>query len=743
MASPAQAQETDSAKPAAPASGSESKAQPESQAKPTSQAKPASQAKPGPAGDKTHEVEGVTVNGAAPAMQTSIDRRSYSLAKDLQAQTGSLADALRNIPSVQVDLQGNVSLRGSPNVTILVDGNPSGVFQGPGRSTALQSIPASRFERVEVITNPSAEFSASGTAIINLVTKKAQGIGRTGGLQITAADPARVQAVANAGYNSKALSMTGDLTLRHAETRSEVSDERKAPDPASGDIVDADHESAAHQLGDAVFAHGAVDYDVTAKSRLSGSLRISDLDTETKTANAFTTADALGPIQQFVRPEHQDLKQFFNEATGSWRQKFDGDGHELVTFARREDYTYRLLRDSEDVFSTPVAAPDFNRFDYRGRFIQSELKSDYTRPMSDSSKLKLGFDFEDDDQRYNFIGKQGPAPGALSNDPLQTNLFLYKRDLLQAYATYERKFGDLSVLGGLRLQVDNLDLDQVTEGVKASPSDTHLFPSLHMAYRLTDTQTATASYSRRVAYPDPALLNPFRVSTDPFNFQAGNIDLAPQISDSYEVGYQYTRGDTYYLASAHFVQVNHSFTSVVQDLGGDVFLTTQENLDTSRSGGLELVAAGPLIPKVTYNLSANLFWNEINAANLGFSRARSTYTAMGQGNLSWQITPKDLVQINAFVTGESLTPQGHTAPTGMLNLGFRHKLSDRISVLATVQDVLRTYHSQLVLDTPALSQRVERSFDTRTFALTLVWNFGGQRKNDPGFQFENGASAPH
>jgi outer membrane receptor protein involved in Fe transport len=736
IALPTNAQEADGAKPAGPVTGPP-------QANSESATKPTSPTKPAPSGDKPHEVEGVTVNGAAPAMQTSIDRRSYSLAKDLQAQTGSLADALRNIPSVQVDLQGDLSLRGSPNVTILVDGNPSGVFDGSTRSTSLQSIPASRFERVEIITNPSAEFSASGTAIINLITKKAQGIGRTGGLQINAGEPGRALAVANAGYNSKALSLTGDLTYRHNETHNDLSDDRKAIDPVSGDTVDAAQEASSQQLLDAVFAHGAVDYDVTSKSRLSGSLRVNYLNTETKTANAFTTADGSDLIQQFARPEHQALEQFITEATGSWRRKFDDAGHELVVFARHQDYTFHLTRDAEDVFSTPPTAPNFNTIDYTGRFIQSELKADYTQPMSASSKLKLGFDFEDDDQRYNFMGEQGPAVDALSNDPLQSNLYLYKRDLLQGYATFERKFGDFSVLGGLRLQVDCLDLNQVTEGVKASPTDTHLFPSLHLAYKVADAQTFSASYSRRIAYPDAAQLNPFRIQIEPLSLQAGNIGLSPQITDSYEVGYQYARGDTYYLATTYFRETDHTFTNVVQNIGDGTFLTTQENLNTSRSGGLELVAAGPLIPKVTYNLSTNIFWNEINAANLGFSGSRSDYTISGQGNLNWQITTWDFAQINGFVTGEALTPQGHTAPSGMLNLGFRHKLNDSLSILFTVQDALRTYHSELVLDTPALSQRVERSFDTRAFVLGLKWSFGGQRKNDPGFQFENGASAPH
>jgi outer membrane receptor for ferrienterochelin and colicin len=737
IASPAHAQDADGTKPAAPVTG------PASQAKPESATKPTSQTKPAPSGEKPHDVEGVTVNGAAPQMQTSIDRRSYSLAKDLQAQAGSLADALRNIPSVQVDLQGNITLRGNPNVTILVDGNPSGVFQGPSRSTSLQSIPASRFERVEVITNPSAEFSASGTAIINLITKKAQGVGRTGGLQLNVAEPGRVLAVANAGYNSKALSLTGDLTYKRNETRGDVSEDRKAVDPVSGDTTDVAHEATSHQLGDAILAHGAVDYDVTPTSRLSGSLRVNYFDTGTKTANAFTTADGSDVIQQFARPERQDIEQFISEVTGSWRQKFDGEGHELVVFARHQDYTFHLTRDAEDVFSTPLTAPDFNTTDYTGRFIQSELKADYTRPMSDLSKLKLGFDLEDDDQRYNYMGEQGPALDALSNDPLQSNLYLYKRDLLQGYATYQRKFGDFSVLGGLRLQVDSLNLNQVTQGVKASPTDTHLFPSLHLAYKVSEAQTLSASYSRRIAYPDAAQLNPFRIQFDPFNFQAGNIKLSPETTDSYEVGYQYTRGDTYYLATTYFRQTDHSFTDVVQSLGDGAFLTTHENLNTSRSGGLELVAAGPLVPKVTYNLSTNIFWNEIDAANLGFSGSRSAYAISGQGNLNWQVTARDFVQINAFVTGEALTPQGHTSPAGMLNLGFRHKLNDNLSVLATVQDVLRTYHSALVLDTPALSQRVERSFDTRVFLLGLTWNFGGQRRNDPAFPFENGASAPH
>src|SRR3982750_572830 len=163
---------------AAPSLAWAQEAQPAARA-PTRPAARAEAQKPSPEkGPASKTVGEVVVNGQAAAVQTSIDRKSYSIQGDLQAQTGAITDALRNIPSVQVDVQGNVSLRGDPNVTILIDGKPSSLFEGDNKGQALQSLQASTIERVEVITNPSAEFRADGTAgVINLITKKAKGAG--------------------------------------------------------------------------------------------------------------------------------------------------------------------------------------------------------------------------------------------------------------------------------------------------------------------------------------------------------------------------------------------------------------------------------------------------------------------------------------------------------------------------------------------------------------------------------------
>jgi outer membrane receptor for ferrienterochelin and colicin len=161
--------------------------------------------------DAPTAVEGVTVTSDSTAMRTSIDRRSYSVANDLTAKTGSIADALRNIPSVEVDVQGNVSLRGDPNVTIMIDGKPSSMFNGDGKADALQQMPADQIDRVEVMTNPSAAYRPDGTAgIINLITKKNRKPGATGSFKLNVGPDGRYNTGVTGNYVKGKLTLSGD-----------------------------------------------------------------------------------------------------------------------------------------------------------------------------------------------------------------------------------------------------------------------------------------------------------------------------------------------------------------------------------------------------------------------------------------------------------------------------------------------------------------------------------------------------
>src|SRR5579859_1883893 len=225
----AQAQTPVQPAPAQPPAGAGDAAQ-AAPAKPP--AKPPAPATAKAAAPAVKTVDTITVTGLVPDEKSTIDTKSYTLSKDLLATTGSVADALRNVPAVEVDLQGNLSLRGDGNVTVLVDGKPSPAFEGKGRADALQQLPADQIERVEVITNPSAALNPEGTGgVINLITKQSRGGGVTGSAYATAASAGLKRGGLNLGYNSKTLAITASLAANYQRNKNHFQDERDGLDP--------------------------------------------------------------------------------------------------------------------------------------------------------------------------------------------------------------------------------------------------------------------------------------------------------------------------------------------------------------------------------------------------------------------------------------------------------------------------------------------------------------------------------
>jgi outer membrane receptor protein involved in Fe transport len=688
-------------------------------------------------------VDGVVVTGqTAQPITTSIDRRSYSVADDLQAQTGSIADALRNIPSVQVDLQGNLSLRGQGNVTILVDGKPSAQFRGAAAGQALQQIPADRIERVEVVTNPSAEFQSEGSAIINLVMKKTRGAGETGSLRVDAMSGARFTATASHGYNSNSLSWTTDAQYRHDTQRQVGRDDRSALDPASGDFLASHDASLGHVDYDNVGVRSAVDFDYDAKNRLSGELRGQYTDFDLRAVDDFQRTDPTGALPEgFHRVARTNAKGAYGGVTGTWRHKTGLDGEELVVSANYEQIK-RIGYRREDISESLPALPEqFDRLSSKGDVRQTDLKADYTRPFS-IGKLKAGYDLQVIDNGYNNGGSFGGAPNALVLAPSFVDLFDDRQVLNQAYVTYERPLGPVTVLAGLRLEDEHLDLTQTNLGVEGRRDNLRANPSLHLAYKFTEAQQVTASYSRRVQRPSPEDLNPFAIQTDPTDLRAGNLNLKPQQTDSFELGYELRRSPSVYIANLYYRQNKDAFTNDVRDLGDGIFLTQQVNAERTRNAGLELITTGQFTPKLTYNVSGNLYWSEFDPTPFGGPETRSATTVFGRATVNWQVTKDDFVQIGVFENGKQLTAQGFSKPAGAINLGYRHKIDDKLSVLVVVQDLFKTLHDSQIIDTPTLKTGVRHEADSRVFIVGVSRSFGGRRGRDPGFEFKQGGTTP-
>ncbi|HEX3366153.1 TonB-dependent receptor domain-containing protein [Phenylobacterium sp.] len=697
-------------------------------------------AKPKPAdGAAGRTVGEVVVTGeAAVPVQTSIDRKSYDVTKDLQAQSGAITDALRNVPSVQVDVQGNVSLRGDGNVTILIDGKPSSLFQGDNKAQALQSLPADSIARVEVITNPSAEFQSDGSAgIINLITKHSKGLGFTGSVRGTVGDELRANTGVSLGYNSDKLTVSSDLSVRRDKQKLNQADDRLTPDPAGG-FDGVDQEQVQHFLAESVNARLGVDYDLTPKTRvgfethgnftdflLNGPSRIGE----------FGPGGA--PAARFERDLDIHQKRALGGVSVNLRQKLAGEG-DFATSLSLEEINDARTRSGHTLDQVPSAPEEFDRQAINNHQHHIELKGDWTQPLADMSKLKAGFDVDHVDNSYRNRGFAGGALDTEAPDPTLTNLFEFRQTVAAAYVTYERPVGPVTLLAGLRVEDMQIHLDQATLGQENQIDYLRAYPTLHLSWKLADTQQFTASYSHRIQRPDPGAFNSFRLELDPLNFQSGNAHLKPQQTQSFELGYEYRQSPLVLVTTLYYRENRDGFAQVLHDLGGGVFLNERDNAAQSRFAGVEEVASGKITSKISYNLSVNLRWNQLDSLGPMFAPRRSLVSGEGHGSISWQATPNDLVQFNGFVQGKELTPQGAQSPLLGFDLGYRRKLTDKLFLVVTAQDVFHSFYSFYRADTPVLIERTKADFDTRQFRVGFSWSFGGGKPKEPAFEFQNG-----
>lgn len=689
------------------------------------------------------KVADIVVTGQADGVRTSIDSISYSLANDLQATTGSLADALRNVPSVEVDTEGNVSLRGDSSVTILIDGQPSGILTGPGRGQALIQLPADRYARIEVMTNPSAAYSPEGSGgIINLITKPSApraGTQTTGSVRINIGEDGRWNGGVSGTWQKDRLTLSGDLSYRADDTEVSMFRERELLDPATGAVVAAtrsDMEALTDQTGG--FGRFTAEYRLTDRTQLTAELRGVSFSGDGWNDSLFETRDASGGLSSAYRRSGDMAFDFVNwGATGRIVHRFDDAGHEWSNEIRYDRNENDSLSTALTTFLTPAGAAMVERYDSRNDQTTLGFTSAYVRPTADGGRIRAGYELNIQEPEQTFLLSRGATVPALAPVPGQGNAFEARQTVHALYGAWERPFGDkFSAQAGLRLEQADIEIDDLTGGLSASQDYFRAYPTAHLQYQLTEDQTLRASYSRRIQRPQPGQLNPFVAYSDPLNLRSGNPDLEPQETDAFEVMWQKRQGQTFYQATAYLRDTDGAFTDVVIDMGGGVLLTRPENLGGRRDIGLDVSANGRLHPTLRYSAGLNVFRQEIDAGGIPGGQDRQATIASGRLSLNWQPTPKDFVQVTGFWQGDSLLAQGEREGGGMLNLGYRRKLTDNLSLNVTGRDVLNSFNSASTYETPLFRERVDQDIKLRAFYIGLSWTFGsGPRRQPEQFDF--------
>ena len=687
------------------------------------------------------QLQKVEVTAGQQAVQlNSIDRKVYNVAQDIQALAGSAADVLQNIPSIDVDVDGNVSLRGDSSVQILIDGRSSGLMGTSTRADVLSQLPADSIERIEVITSPSAKYKPDGTGgIINIVLKKKHGKGTSGSLKLTVGNDSRYGIAVNGGYRPGNFTFSGMANFRQDDRLRTASDTRTYVDPASGLPGSTRTYTREHARPYFEIAKLSADYQATKNDKLSESLDYSDRVVHRYTDETETSA--LGGVSGLYDRLRDDPENERDVGLSSgYEHQFGREDDTLSAEFRWEHHTETENNHYTDVFTIPVSPSTIDTTKIFNNEPTTEAILEYSNALSAEKKVELGFNRTEDMSGQNhqaaYVDK---VTGLWVTDSTITNDFTLDQKVTALYGTYQQSFGNLGVMGGLRVESADVATNQVTAGIKADQTYLRVYPTAHLSYDLTETKQLQLNYSHRVRRPESDDLNPFPAYQDPYSLREGNPYLRPEEVHLVEAGYQYKDDETTYLGTVYYKYSYNGFTTVSRYISSTTLLTTEENLAKTQSGGLELAATAKPWKAVSLNASANVFYNQIDASNLGYSTTESTVAWMGKMSADYALSDATSAQVNANYTAKRLTPQGYRLPTFVANIGIKHEVKARnLTFVLTVSDLFDTLKEETKLSTPLLTEDSSRRRTSRVIYLGVIYSFGGsKKKKDDSMQFDN------
>lgn len=690
-------------------------------------------AEPAPTGPAT-TVESIVVTGRKLNVETLIDRKVYSVETDVQSTFGTVSDILSVIPSVDVDADGGVSLRGDGNVLILVDGRPSTQFSGPSAGDNLQSIPATDIERIEVLTNPPAQYKAEGVAgVINIIMRKKRPEGLAGTVQGSLGTAGRSVIGANASYSFGPLVASVTGTYRQDYRRRLVQSDLVAPDPTSGQLVDSRSATDGVIRRDVPPVGFTVQYAINDRQTVSLEANRnsrSGLRTYTETNSSILTSGAVTGSSQRLTDGHDreidvDERVRFSQKLARPNELLELSAHHSASHIT-EFYAY-----TNDFF-LPPAATSYDNLGFHEVIGTSDFNADYTMPFSKFTTLRLGYAFERDDYEYGAQGNNvDPVTGVQVPNPGLTDLFKFRQQINAAYFSYQTSVGAWNWLAGVRGELTSTEGRQLTYNVTTDHRYARLYPSLHVDRSISDAATLSFGAGRRVTRPDTDNYNPYIDHEYTPNLTTGNPDLKPQFTQSYEVGYGYEGRGLAYAATAYYRRNRDSITDVTENLGNGISLTTKTNLPRNDAEGLELTSSGHLVPKLAYSLSANLFRSQIDATALGFSGLQTTSGVNAKVKLDYRPTAADSAQLTVTRTDKRLTPQGYVNAINIVNLGYRRQLGSDLTGVVTVSDLFNGQRYQRFAVTPTFDQAYSRFVHGRIVYVGVVYAFGASKRPKP------------
>ncbi len=513
-------------------------------------------------------------------VELKLDKKIFNVGKDLLSQGGTVNDILDNVPSVSVDAGGGISLRGNGNVRILINGKPSALVANNG----LDQIPAETISKVEVITNPSARYEAQGTAgIINIILKKNKKGGLSGSVQLGAGDPREYRANLNLTYKTDKVNFFTNVGYRNSNYFGEGTSHQAVTNNGITTGLTQNNDQDRNDNAHNVFFGG--DYYINDKNTLTASFYHTFLRNTDETRLNYSFLDATGSIDSTIsRIENYKEPQNFNRLEMNYVKTFDKKGQKLEM-----DVQYDFWNDDEQerirqqrTLPTTTEFTTINSDDVESSkdFL---FQANFVSPLTETSRLETGFRGE--------IRRITSDYMVHIDDQLVPNLdneLDYNERIYGVYAQYGDKIGKFSYLLGLRVEHSDIGIDDQKQLFNDNKNYTNLFPTAHFSYKLAERTDIQLSYSRRINRPGFWQLNPFGGLTDFRNLRAGNPDLNPMYTNSFEVAFLKRWGKFSINPSVYYQHTTDYFNFVTNQTADGNFITFPVNLDAEDRIGFEL-----------------------------------------------------------------------------------------------------------------------------------------------------------
>lgn len=698
----------------------------------------------------------VTVTGQRATMKLEVDRKSFDVGQLISNAGQAASDVLDNIPSIEVDNDGNVSLRGNSSVEVWINGKASGLTSD-NRAQILQQLPAESIERIEVIDNPSAKFSAEGSAgIINIVLKKDRKAGYYGSVQAGGDTRGGANTSFNINYNSRLIDTYLNMGYRHRANTGHMESQQ------TSDTYNQTYDSDSKQRGNNFFTRAGVTLHATTKDdfSLSGMLMHGGGNSHSYTPYIYTAVANDLNNYQLDRLNRSRTGMDMRYGEFNYRHSFN-DKH-FIDFTA-DLSSWKMNGDNWYQDSTVVVGIDdvTYSYQYRPQYINNhrkELKLEYENQVTKNFKIEAGYN-------GNFSRENTPQESYMDNtsfdgtnaseDKLFFNRFIYKQDLHAFYTTLSYKFGALSLMGGLRGEYWRVNTESYTweqehdASLREQPFKKdyfQLFPSVFMSWQMTETQQLQLNYTRRLRRPWGGQLNSFRDTRDATTVSFGNPYLTPEFSNSFSLNYLKQWNDHSLLVSAYY----RPTTDVIQRISyknkeDGLFYQTSMNVAKSVSTGLEMTVKNKLWRILDLTTSANAYYYRLN----GFSYDIDGQTVTGNSdhNFTWNarmtaslMLPYDIsIQTTGRYTARQVITQGYRKANYSIDFGARKNFFNKLFTLSVnCRDLLDSRRFETFTSGPNFTRHQINRRGGRRVSMTLTWNFGNMKQKKRPNKSHNG-----